>query len=91
MLWSEIGNAIFTSKNVREVKKNILLYILRHKKKDATINCIQNLLDLKAERYRLKIVSSSLKEEYEQQDFLIRQRGMDKYIHIYEIFHYLLN
>lgn len=57
------------------------MYILRHKKKDATINCIQNLLDLKAERHRLKIVSSSLKEEYEQQDFLIRQRGMDIYTH----------
>lgn len=76
MLWSEIGNATFTSKDVREVRKNILLYKLRHEKKDATIQCIQDISRLKAERNRLKIVSSSLKEEYEQQDFLVRQRGM---------------
>nr|XP_050847551.1 uncharacterized protein LOC127062805 isoform X2 [Vespula vulgaris] len=74
LLWSEIGNATFTSKDVREVRKNILLYKLRHEKKDATIQCIQDISRLKAERNRLKIVSSSLKEEYEQQDFLVRQR-----------------
>ncbi|XP_043665151.1 uncharacterized protein LOC122627760 isoform X3 [Vespula pensylvanica] len=74
LLWSEIGNATFTSKDVREVRKNILLYKLRHKKKDATIQCIQDISRLKAERNRLKTVSSSLKEEYEQQDFLVRQR-----------------
>ncbi|XP_046814767.1 uncharacterized protein LOC124422421 isoform X1 [Vespa crabro] len=74
LLWSEIGNATFTSKDVREIRKNILLYKLRHKKKDATIECIQDISYLKAERNRLKIVSSSLKEEYEQQDLLVRQR-----------------
>ncbi|XP_047347128.1 uncharacterized protein LOC124948070 isoform X2 [Vespa velutina] len=74
LLWSEIGNATFTSKDVREIRKNILLYKLRHKKKDATIECIQDISYLKAERNRLKTVSSSLKEEYEQQDLLIRQR-----------------
>ncbi|KAL2716483.1 uncharacterized protein V1478_014159 [Vespula squamosa] len=74
LLWSEIGNATFASKDVREVRKNILLYKLRHRKKDTTIQCIQDISHLKSERNRLKTVSSSLKEEYEQQDLLVRQR-----------------
>ncbi|XP_015181095.1 PREDICTED: uncharacterized protein LOC107068826 [Polistes dominula] len=74
LLWSEIGNATFTTKDVNEVRKNILLYKLRHKKKDSTIECVKNIAYLKAERSRLKISSSSLKEQYEEQDFLVRQR-----------------
>ncbi|XP_043490843.1 uncharacterized protein LOC122516785 [Polistes fuscatus] len=74
LLWSEIGNATFTAKDVKEVRKNILLYKLRHKKKDSIVECVKNIAYLKAERSRLKISSSSLKEQYEQQDFLVRQR-----------------
>ncbi|KAK2588192.1 hypothetical protein KPH14_004231 [Odynerus spinipes] len=74
LLWTEIGNASLTNKEVRDVRKNILLYKLKHRQKDTNVECIKNIAYLKEQRKRLKILSLSLKEDYEQQDFLVRQK-----------------
>lgn len=72
LLWTEIGNASLINKEASEVRKNILLYKLKNKSKDTNIECIEKIAHIKAERKRFKTLL--LKKEYEEQDFLVRQK-----------------
>ena len=73
-LWDELADIIFNAEEAKTIRKNILLYQLKHGTHNKLIQCVKNISQLKSERNNLKTQINKLKEEYEQQDFTVRQK-----------------
>lgn len=61
-----------------KIRKNILLYKLKHGLNDSTITSIKHLNQLRSKSNALKQQISTLEEEYEEQDHIIRQKSKIK-------------
>lgn len=75
-MWDDLADVIFNTKEAKIIRKNILLYHLKQGTSNNIIECMKNLLQLKLNKNDLKNQISKLEEEYEQQDFTVRQKGM---------------
>lgn len=76
LMWDDLAEVIFNAKEAKTIRKNVLLYHLKQKTSNKTVQCMKNLLELKSEKINLRDQISKLEEEYEQQDFRVRQKGM---------------
>lgn len=87
-LWEDISNSAFPITEAYKIRKNILLYKLKHGLNDSAIASIKHLNQLKAKSNTLKQQISTLEEEYEEQDYIVRQKSKinKKYIFILRIF-----
>lgn len=88
LLWEDISNSVFPVVEASKIRKNILLYKLKHGLNDSAIASIKHLSQLKAKSNTLKQQISTLEEEYEEQDYIVRQKSKinKKYILILRIF-----
>lgn len=75
-MWDDLADVIFNIKEAKIIRKNILLYHLKQGTSNNAIECMKNLLQLKLNKNDLKNQISKLEEEYEQQDFTVRQKGI---------------
>lgn len=75
-MWDDLADVIFNTKEAKIIRKNILLHHLKQGTSNNVIECMKNLLQLKLNKNDLKNQISKLEEEYEQQDFIVRQKGM---------------
>lgn len=75
-MWDDLADVIFNIKEAKIIRKNILLYHLKQGTSNNVIECMKNLLQLKLNKNDLKNQISKLEEEYEQQDFTVRQKGI---------------
>lgn len=60
---------------IQKIRKNILLYKLRHKLDDATITSVRDLMQLKSNNDILQHQISVVKENYEDLDHNVRQKS----------------
>ncbi|GAB1862048.1 hypothetical protein CAJAP_03127 [Camponotus japonicus] len=74
LLWEDISNSVFPVVEASKIRKNILLYKLKHGLNDSAIASIKHLSQLKAKSNTLKQQISTLEEEYEEQDYIVRQK-----------------
>lgn len=79
LLWEDISNSVFPVSEAFKIRKNILLYKLRHGLNDSTIASVRNLNQLRSKSNILKTQISSLEEEYEEQDYNVRQKSKNNY------------
>lgn len=61
-----------------KIRKNILLYKLKHGLNDSAITAIKHLNQLKSKSNTLKQQISTLEDEYEEQDYVVRQKSKIK-------------
>lgn len=61
-----------------KIRKNILLYKLKHGLNDSAITSIKHLNQLKSKSNILKQQISTLEDEYEEQDYVVRQKSKIK-------------
>ncbi|KAG7214079.1 hypothetical protein KM043_001441 [Ampulex compressa] len=73
-LWDNISRSAFPVSEVNVIRKNILLHKLKHGQADNVIQCVMDRRKLKMEREKLTTRIAKLEEQYEQQDFLTRQK-----------------
>lgn len=64
-----------------EIRKNILLYKLKHGLNDSAISSVRDLNQLRSKSNALKQQISALEEEYEEQDYIVRQKSKMKSMH----------
>lgn len=76
LMWDDLAEVIFSAKEAKTIRKNVLLYHLKQKTSNKAVQCMKNLLELKSEKNNLRDQISKLEEEYEQRDFRVRQKGM---------------
>lgn len=76
LLFDNLENIIFTAEEVKTLRKNILLYQLKQGTPNKVVQCMQNISQLKLDEVDLNNQISKLEEEYEQLDFIVRQKGM---------------
>ncbi|XP_029167338.1 uncharacterized protein LOC114937840 [Nylanderia fulva] len=74
LLWEDISNSVFPMEEVCKIRKNILLYKLKHGLNDSTITSIKHLNQLRSKDNALKQQISTLEKEYEEQDYIVRQK-----------------
>ncbi|KMQ97038.1 hypothetical protein RF55_2653 [Lasius niger] len=74
LLWEDISNSAFPVAEACKIRKNILLYKLKHGLNDSTITSIKHLNQLRSKSNALKQQISTLEEEYEEQDHIVRQK-----------------
>ncbi|XP_043804008.1 uncharacterized protein LOC122720942 [Apis laboriosa] len=74
LMWDDLADVIFNTKEAKIIRKNILLHHLKQGTSNNVIECMKNLLQLKLNKNDLKNQISKLEEEYEQQDFIVRQK-----------------
>ncbi|CAK9816233.1 hypothetical protein ANTQUA_LOCUS8813 [Anthophora quadrimaculata] len=74
LLWDDLAENIFTAEEAKTIRKNILLHHLKQGTSNKVIKCMKNLLELKSNRNCLMNQISKLEKEYEQQDFVVRQK-----------------
>ncbi|XP_068979868.1 uncharacterized protein [Bombus flavifrons] len=74
LMWDDLAEVIFNAKEAKTIRKNVLLYHLKQKTSNKAVQCMKNLLELKSEKINLRDQISKLEEEYEQQDFRVRQK-----------------
>jgi len=75
LLWEDISNSAFPITEACKIRKNILLYKLKHGLTDSSISSARHLDQLKIKNNALKQQISILEEEYEEQDHTIRQKS----------------
>jgi len=75
LLWEDISNSVFSVTEACKIRKNILLYKLKHGLNDSTIASVRNLNQLRSKSNMLNQQISSLEEEYEEQDYNVRQKS----------------
>ncbi|XP_076378036.1 uncharacterized protein LOC117229509 [Megalopta genalis] len=73
-LWDDLADLIFTVDEVKTIRKNVLLHQLKTGQPNKVVQCMQNLIQLKSARSDIKNQISKLEEEYEQLDFMVRQK-----------------
>ncbi|XP_012060341.1 PREDICTED: uncharacterized protein LOC105623562 [Atta cephalotes] len=74
LLWEDISNSAFPIAEACKIRKNILLYKLKHGLTDSSISSARHLDQLKVKNNALKQQISILEEEYEEQDHTTRQK-----------------
>ncbi|KYM81869.1 hypothetical protein ALC53_07661 [Atta colombica] len=74
LLWEDISNSAFPIAEACKIRKNILLYKLKHGLTDSSISSARHLDQLKVKNNALKQQISILEEEYEEQDHTARQK-----------------
>lgn len=60
------------------IRKNILLYKLKHGLNDSTISSVRDLNHLRSKSNVLKQQISALEEQYEEHDYVVRQKSKIK-------------
>ena len=75
LLWEEVSNSAFPATKAYKIRKNILLYKLKHGLNDSTIASVRNLNQLRTKSETLKQQISLLEQEYEAQDYNVRQES----------------
>lgn len=87
-LWEDISNSAFPVAEACKIRKNILLYKLKHGLNDSAIASIKHLNQLNAKSNILKQQIFTLEEEYEEQDYIVRQKSKinKNYVLILRIF-----
>lgn len=78
MLWEDISNSVFPAAEVCKIRKNILLYKLKYGLNDSAILSVRDLNQLRSKSNTLKQQISTLEEEYEEQDYTVRQKSKMK-------------
>ncbi|KAL6433442.1 hypothetical protein ACFW04_006525 [Cataglyphis niger] len=73
-VWEDISNSTFPMAEACKIRKNILLYKLKHELNDSTITSIKHLNQLKVKSNTLKQQLSTLEDEYEERDYVVRQK-----------------
>lgn len=79
LLWENISNSAFSAAEAHKIRKNILLYKLRHGLNDSTIASVKDLSQLRSKSNTLKQQISALEEEYEDQEHNVRQKSKIKH------------
>lgn len=74
LLWEDISNCAFPTAEACKLRKNILLYKLKHGLNDSAISSVRDLNQLRPKSNALKQQISTLDEEYEEQDHAVRQK-----------------
>lgn len=69
-----MADVIFSAEKAKIARKNILLYHLKERTTNKAIQCMRNKVQLQLRKIYLKTQISKLEEEYEQQDFVVRQK-----------------
>lgn len=80
LLWDDSSKLLHHPKDVMETRKNILLYKLKHKLEDPSVQHLKNIDQLKADRINLNDRIKISEEKYKDQEFSTIQKG------IYNIF-----
>ncbi|KOX71921.1 hypothetical protein WN51_03198 [Melipona quadrifasciata] len=75
LMWDDFAEVIFNAKEAKIIRKNVLLYHLKHKTSNKIIQCMKNLSQLKSSKSDLRDQISKLEEEYEQQEFKVKQKA----------------
>lgn len=75
LLWEDIATSAFPAAKAHKIRKNILLYKLKHGLNDSTISSVRDLSRLRSNGNALKHQISVAEEEYEDQDHIIRQKS----------------
>jgi len=78
LLWEEISNSAYPMFEARQIRKNILLYKLRHGLSDPTIARVKDLNQLRCKSNKIKDQISALEKEYDEQDYIVRQKSKIK-------------
>ena len=91
-MWDDFAEVIFNAKEAKTIRKNVLLYHLKHKTSNKIVQCMKNLSQLKLSKSDLRDQISKLEEEYEQQEFKVKQKGIciihkniTKYVYLTDI------
>ncbi|KAK1119682.1 hypothetical protein K0M31_013100 [Melipona bicolor] len=74
LMWDDFAEVIFNAKEAKTIRKNVLLYHLKHKTSNKIVQCMKNLSQLKSSKSDLRDQISKLEEEYEQQEFKVKQK-----------------
>ncbi|KAK9299213.1 hypothetical protein QLX08_007720 [Tetragonisca angustula] len=74
LMWDDFAEVIFNAKEAKTIRKNVLLYHLKHKTSNKIVQCMKNLSQLKLSKSDLRDQISKLEEEYEQQEFKVKQK-----------------
>ncbi|XP_077266327.1 uncharacterized protein LOC143899706 isoform X2 [Temnothorax americanus] len=74
LLWEDISNSVFPAAQACKIRKNILLYKLKHGLNDSAISSVRELNQLRSKSGTLKQQISALEEEYEERDYTVRQK-----------------
>ncbi|XP_026829108.1 uncharacterized protein LOC113562808 [Ooceraea biroi] len=74
LLWEDISNCVYPTTEACKIKKNILLYKLRHGLKDSTIARIKDLDQSRCKNNKLKDQIAALEKEYDEQDHTVRRK-----------------
>jgi len=75
LLWDDISNSAFPAAEACKIRKNILLHKLKHGLNDIAISSVKDLNQLRSKSNSLKQQISTLEEEYEEQDHIVRQKS----------------
>ncbi|CAL7951486.1 unnamed protein product [Xylocopa violacea] len=75
LIWDDIADVIFNAEKAKTIRKNILLHHLKQGTSNKAIQCTKNISQLKLEQNDLRNQISKLEKEYEQQDFVVRQKA----------------
>lgn len=75
LVWEDISNSVFPAAEACKIRKNILLYKLKHGLNDSAISSVRDLHQLRSKSHALKQQTSALEEEYEEQDYIVRKKS----------------
>lgn len=84
-MWEDISNSAFPVTETCKIRKNILLYKLKHGLNDSAISSVRDLNQLRSKSNVLKQQISALEEEYEEQDHTVRQKSKMKSIDFVDV------
>ncbi|KAL0121619.1 hypothetical protein PUN28_006853 [Cardiocondyla obscurior] len=74
LLWEDISNSTYSLTEACKIRKNILLHKLKHEINDPVISSVRHLHQLKFKSSALKQQASAMEEDYEEQDYIVRQK-----------------
>ncbi|KAJ8684184.1 hypothetical protein QAD02_019976 [Eretmocerus hayati] len=75
LLWEELPQLVRPSSEVSEVRKNIVLYKLKHEPKDHIIQNVKNARKLREERAVMEAKIKKAEEQLAQQELICRQKA----------------
>lgn len=75
LLWEDIGNSAFPVADACKIRKNIFLYKLKHGLNNSKCTVIRELSQLRSKHNALKHEITVLGEDYEEQDYAVRQKS----------------
>ncbi|KAL7301042.1 hypothetical protein TKK_0006314 [Trichogramma kaykai] len=75
LIWDDLPQIIRPLSEVTEVRKNILLYKLKHEPKDPLIQCVRNTVNLKVERARFDAKIKNAEKRWHKQELICRQKA----------------